>query len=74
METEVLLADKRGGRSVTRFNGMFSFALYDRVRGVLFCARDRYGEKPFCFIVERFFAFSSEKGAFGVSVDLVGDR
>jgi len=62
-DTEVLLeAYKRWGAAcLDRFNGMFAFALYDSVRGVLFCARDRYGEKPFLFGAGKdFFAFASE--------------
>lgn len=62
-DTEVLLeAYKRWGTAcLDRFNGMFAFALYDSVRGVLFCARDRYGEKPFLFSGnDSFFAFASE--------------
>ena len=75
-DTEVLLeAYKRwGAECLKRFNGMFAFALYDRPRGVLFCARDRYGEKPFLFGAGRdFFAFASEYKALlqhpGLSLD-----
>lgn len=62
-DSEVILeAYKRwGSNGLKRFNGMFAFALYDGVRGVLFCARDRYGEKPFLFAFGAdFFAFASE--------------
>lgn len=50
-DTEVLLEAYKhwGAACLERFNGMFAFALYDRLRGVVFCARDRYGEKPFLF-------------------------
>lgn len=62
-DTEVLLEAYKqwGAACLDRFNGMFAFALYDGVRGVLFCARDRYGEKPFLFGGDdSFFAFASE--------------
>jgi asparagine synthase (glutamine-hydrolysing) len=62
-DTEVILkAYARWGMGcLSRFNGMFAFALYDQVRGVLFCARDRYGEKPFLYSPgDGFFAFASE--------------
>jgi len=62
-DTEVLLEAYKqwGAACLKRFNGMFAFALYDSVRGVLFCARDRYGEKPFLFGGDgNFFAFASE--------------
>lgn len=50
-DTEVILeAYRRWGEScVTRFNGMFAFALYDADQDVLFAARDRAGEKPFFY-------------------------
>lgn len=76
-DTEVILeAYKRWGSDcLSRFNGMFAFALYDRTRGVLFCARDRYGEKPFLFAFGKdFFAFASEYKALlqhpGLSLDV----
>lgn len=62
-DTEVLLeAYKRWGTAcLDKLNGMFAFALYDSTREVLFCARDRYGEKPFLFASgDDFFAFASE--------------
>jgi len=75
-DTEVLLEAYKywGAECLQRFNGMFAFALYDSVRGVLFCARDRYGEKPFLFgFGEGFFAFASEYKALlqhpGLSLD-----
>jgi asparagine synthase (glutamine-hydrolysing) len=47
-DTEVLMAAYRewGDDCVHRFNGMFAFALYDGLRGRVFAARDRFGEKP----------------------------
>lgn len=75
-DTEVLLEAYKhwGQHCLQRFNGMFAFALYDRPRGVLFCARDRYGEKPFLFGGNAsFFAFASEYKALlqhlGLSLD-----
>jgi len=35
-----------GADAVTRFNGMFTFALYDRGRQEVLLGRDRYGIKP----------------------------
>ena len=62
-DTEVLLEAYRawGEACLDRLNGMFAFALYDSVDQRLFCARDRYGEKPFLFVARPdFFAFASE--------------
>jgi asparagine synthase (glutamine-hydrolysing) len=62
-DTEVLVeAYKQWGPScLSRLNGMFAFALCDERRGVLFCARDRYGEKPFLYArTAGRFTFASE--------------
>lgn len=50
-DTEVILAayDRWGEGCVTRFNGMWAFALYDRQTGTIFCSRDRFGVKPFYY-------------------------
>ena len=62
-DTEVILeAYKQWGEAcLDRFNGMFAFAIYDTIDQRLFCARDRYGEKPFLFVAQtNFFSFASE--------------
>ena len=50
-DTEVILASyERWGEScVTRFNGIFAFAIWDREERRLFCARDHYGVKQFYY-------------------------
>jgi asparagine synthase (glutamine-hydrolysing) len=62
-DSEVILAAYRqwGDECVSRFNGMFAFAIWDAPRRRLFCARDRFGVKPFYyFLRDGAFAFSSE--------------
>ena len=62
-DTEVILAlyDKYGKDCLSHLRGMFSFALYDEQEGVLFCARDRVGKKPFKYYVDKdVFMFGSE--------------
>ncbi len=65
-DTEVMLAAyRRWGRDcLSRFNGMFAFALWDGERRELFCARDRFGVKPLYYQWDgRRFAFASEPEA-----------
>jgi asparagine synthase (glutamine-hydrolysing) len=50
-DTEVIMAayDHYRETCLLHFEGMFSFALFDKQTQELFCARDRFGEKPFYF-------------------------
>jgi len=62
-DTEVILRSYRawGQDCLEQFNGMWSFALWDRRKQVLFCSRDRFGVKPFYFCsTGRTFYFGSE--------------
>jgi asparagine synthase (glutamine-hydrolysing) len=62
-DTEVLLHSYQqwGEDCLQRFNGMWSFAILDRLHQKLFCARDRFGVKPFYFAVaDDTFYFGSE--------------
>lgn len=47
-DTEVLACawDAWGCDCLDRIDGMFAFALWDRTEATLWCARDRFGEKP----------------------------
>jgi len=70
-DTEVLLAAYAtwGEAGLAELNGMFAFALYDGRSDELFCARDRFGEKPFLYVeTPDYFAFASEyKALFALS-------
>lgn len=62
-DTEVILEAYRawGTSCVTRFNGMFAFAVWDNARQTLFAARDRLGKKPFYYYLDSAsFSFASE--------------
>ncbi len=63
-DTEVILKAYQhwGCACLEKFNGMWSFCLYDLNANLLFCARDRFGVKPFYFYLEepRLFIFASE--------------
>jgi asparagine synthase (glutamine-hydrolysing) len=65
-DTEVILAAyaKWGYECVNRFNGMWSFVIYDKRKKVLFASRDRFGVKPFYYTKDNtHFAFASEQKA-----------
>ncbi|MGV7096942.1 asparagine synthase (glutamine-hydrolyzing) [Desulfovibrio sp.] len=53
-DTEVILEGYRiwGPDCLARFDGMFAFALWDNQQRRLFCARDRFGKKPFFYTVQ----------------------
>lgn len=63
-DTEIILAlyHKYGNKMLKQLPGMFAFALWDERNKTLFCARDRFGEKPFYYAVGRNgeFIFASE--------------
>lgn len=61
-DTEVLirLYQKYEEDFLNKINGMFSFCLYDMKKEKYFCARDRYGKKPFFYYhKDNMFIFSS---------------
>ena len=65
-DTECILAayDRYDTGCVDRLRGMFAFAIWDDRRQRLFCARDRFGIKPFCYArVGNLFVFASEAKA-----------
>jgi len=63
-DTEVLMAlyDRDKEQCLSLLDGMFSFVLYDAQEQTAFCARDRFGEKPFFYSYEKgsHFLFGSE--------------
>lgn len=68
-DTEVILAayDCWAEECLTRFDGMFAFAIWDEPNKTLFAARDRFGQKPFYYFLDddhRRFGFASEIKAF----------
>ena len=89
-DTEVIVHawEQWGEACVTRFRGMFAFALWDEDRETLFLARDRLGVKPlyYAHLRDGTFIFGSELksllahgacratiGAFDDGVDLRGE-
>ncbi len=60
-ETVIHSYEEFGDQCVSRFRGMFAFAIWDRGHKRLFAARDRLGIKPFYYFWNgRLFAFASE--------------
>ena len=80
-DTEVVLESLAtgGAAAISRFNGMFAFALWDRRQRELLLARDRCGVKPLYYAqVRNAFLFASEIKAllqhpdFAAEVDFAG--
>ncbi|WP_298750330.1 asparagine synthase (glutamine-hydrolyzing) [uncultured Arcobacter sp.] len=63
-DTEVIirLYQKFGIDFLNKLNGMFSFVIFDIKKEKYFCARDRYGKKPF------FYYFKDNKFIFSSSI------
>lgn len=62
-DTEVLLHaySEWGSDCLSRFSGMWAFALHDRLRNSLLLSRDRFGIKPLYFMVQpKLLLFASE--------------
>jgi asparagine synthase (glutamine-hydrolysing) len=73
-DTEVILHayQKWGTDCVNHFQGMFAFALWDESQQSLFCARDRFGIKPFYYtLIGDTFYFASEIKALLPFVDKI---
>ena len=72
-DTEVLLHGYRqwGADLLNRLNGMWAFAIYDRVKQEIFLSRDRFGKKPlFYYLDSRTFVFGSELTALRLHSDV----
>ncbi len=62
-DTEILLNYYilKGEECISEFKGFFSFAIWDKKKSKLFCARDRFGIKPFYYLYNKNeFTFCSE--------------
>jgi asparagine synthase (glutamine-hydrolysing) len=62
-DTEVIIKAylEWGTECLSRFNGMWAFCIWDRRKKRVFCARDRFGIKPFYYYFDgSVFAFASE--------------
>lgn len=73
-DTEVILrAYQKWGRAcVDHLRGMFAFAIWDERNQSLFCARDRFGIKPFYYtLISNAFYFASEVKAFMPFLDRI---
>jgi asparagine synthase (glutamine-hydrolysing) len=76
-DTEVIVHAREawGEACVTRFRGMFAFALWDRKKETLFVVRDRFGVKPlyYAFLDSGEFIFGSELKSLMVHPKLARD-
>jgi asparagine synthase (glutamine-hydrolysing) len=72
-DTEVIIHqyEESGVACLNKLRGMFAFALWDVRRKILFCARDRFGKKPFCYtLMPHSFVFGSEIKAITIDPDV----
>jgi asparagine synthase (glutamine-hydrolysing) len=53
-DTEVVMAayHRWGSDCLNKFNGMWAFAIYDRVKNKIFISRDRFGIKPLVYYLD----------------------
>jgi len=60
-ETLLLLYEKLGAECLKYLDGMFAFAIHDKIKNILFIARDRAGVKPLYYYSDSSkFVFASE--------------
>jgi len=72
-DTEVICVSyiEWGVNCLQRFNGMFSFVIYDEKKNNLFGARDRLGKKPFYYIHnDVLFEFASQPSQLAIANNL----
>ena len=71
-DTEVLLELYAiyGKNMLSKLNGMFAFAIFDKIKNELFIARDRIGIKPLYWTLQnnKFYFSSEPKGIFAAGV------
>ena len=66
-DTEVIMAsyDFWGVDCLNKFNGMWAFVIYDRLKDKYFISRDRFGKKPFYYYKDQ------EKFIFGSEIKVI---
>ena len=66
-DTEVIMAsyDFWGVDCLSKFNGMWAFVIYDRLKDKYFMSRDRFGKKPFYYYKDQ------EKFIFGSEIKVI---
>ena len=70
-ETLLLLYDRFGTEFLQHLDGMFAFAIHDKVKNQLFIARDRAGEKPFYYYFDhKKLVFASELNCLKTMISL----
>lgn len=77
-DTEVLMAnyDLKREKCLDDFDGMFALAIWDKKEQTLFCARDRFGEKPlyYYYTNESFYFASEMKALWSVNIPKITNK